>query len=372
MPVPLFDITRQHAAIGAELERAALDVLRSGRYILGPEVEALEQELGDYLGARHVVGMSSGTDALLAALMVFGVGPGDEVLMPVYSFFATAGVAARLGARPVFVDIEPTWCNIDPVQVEKALEEHPNLKAAIVVHLYGAGAAMDELRPLLEARGIPLIEDAAQAIGTRIGGAMAGTLGTVGCFSAFPTKNLGACGDAGFAVTNDAALADELRRCRNHGQTDAYRHTFVGGNFRIDALQAALLRVRLRHLEKLTDARRANAERYRALFADAGLDVRLPEDVDRHAYHQFVVHLRAEQRDAVRAALTARGVGCAVYYPLPLHLQPCFSRFGGREGDFPVAERAARTNLALPIFPELRDDEAREVVAAFADALDSA
>lgn len=371
MPVPLFDLTRQYAELGPELEAAALAVLRSGRYVLGSEVEALERELGEYLGVKHVIGMSSGTDALLAALMVLGVGPGDEVLVPVYSFFATAGVVARLGARPVFVDIEPTWQNLDVEHTARVLETHPRIKAAIVVHLYGAGADMAALRPLFAARGIPLIEDAAQAIGTRIDGAYAGTLGAIGCFSTFPTKNLGGCGDGGFATTDDDELAAQLRCCRNHGQTDLYRHTFVGGCFRLDAMQAALLRVKLRHVERFNEARRANAARYRTLFAEHRLDaIRLPADIpDRHVYHQFVTHLPAVRRDEVRAQLAERGIGSSVYYPLTLRQQPCFAYLHTSDDDFPVATEAARTNLALPIFPELRDDELRAVVAALARAL---
>lgn len=372
MAVPLLDLTRNDPKLQQEIEAAALAVLRSGRFILGPEVEGLEHELATYLGARHVIALSSGTDALLVALMGLGVGPGDEVAVPVYSFFATAGAVSRLGARPVFVDIEPAWKNIDPAALARALERHKKVKAVIPVHLFGAPADMAGLRKVLEPRGIPMIEDAAQAIGTRTEGRMAGTFGLAGAFSTFPSKNLGGPGDGGFLSTNDADFAHRIRQLRNHGQSNAYRHERIGGNFRMDALQAAILRVKLRHLEEFTNRRRENANRYRMLFANAGLgeDVAVPQDVgDRHTYHQFVLHLAPEQRDAVRAALTQQGIGCAVYYPLPFHLQPCWQGLGYREGDFPVAEAAAKSNLALPIYPELRGDEQRAVVSALADAL---
>ena len=372
MPVvPLLDLTREYQELGAELEDAALRVLRSGRYIMGQEVDALEGELAGYLGVNRVVGLSSGTDALLAALMALHVGPGDKVLLPVYSFFATAGVVARLGATPVFVDIEPDYCNLDPDRLREALENHEQIAAAIVVHLYGAAADIQAIGPLLAERGIPMIEDAAQAIGTRTGGAMVGGMGTCGCFSTFPSKNLGGIGDGGFLSTDDEDFADRIRLLRNHGQAEAYRHVEIGGNFRLDALQAACLRVKLRHLEPHTEARRANAERYRELVHTHGLEdwIRLPTHVeDRHTYHQYVVHLPAADRDRVQDSLIHRSIGCAVYYPLPLHDHPCFAQLGYRKGDFPVAEEAAATNLALPIFPYLRAEESEEVVKALAEA----
>lgn len=369
MAVPLLDLTRQYATIQSEVEAVTLDVLRSGRYVLGPEVEALEQELADYLGAAHVIGLSSGTDALLAALMANGVGEGDQVLLPVYSFFATAGTVARLGARPVFVDIEPTHANASLDALAAALASGHNVKAAIFVHLYGSAEGVEPATRLLADAGVPLIEDAAQAIGTRVGGVFAGTVGQCGCFSTFPTKNLGGAGDGGFLSTDDDELASTIRRLRNHGQVDAYRHASVGGNFRLDAMQAAILRVKLRHLESWTERRRINADTYRELFASklGGSDIELPTDViDRHTYHQFVIHMDAARRDGVLASLRERDIGCSVYYPLPFHLQPCFEPLGYGEGDFPVAEQKSRTNLALPIFPELRRDELEEVVDAIA------
>lgn len=339
--------------------------------MLGPEVEALERELAEYLGARDVVGLSSGTDALLVALMALGVGPGDKVVLPVYSFFATAGVVVRLGAIPVFVDIEPGHCNMDPDHLRKVLLRHERVAAAVVVHLYGAAADMDAIAPLLSERGIPMIEDAAQAIGTQIAGKMVGTAGLCGCYSTFPSKNLGGVGEGGFLSTDDGTFAERIRLLRNHGQTEAYWHTAVGGNFRLHALQAACLRVKLRHLESFTAARRANAQRYRELFCSRGLDgwLRLPTDIeDRHAYHQYVVHMPAADRNRVKESLDRRGVGCAVYYPHPLHVHPCFTELGHGAGDFPMAEAAAKTNLALPVFPELEPGEAEEVADALAEA----
>lgn len=374
MTVPLLDLTRQYTEIQAEMEAAALGVLRSCRYILGPEVEGLERELAAYLGCRHVVALSSGTDALLAAMMAHGIGPGDEVAMPVYSFFATAGAVARTGAKPVFVDIEPRFCNIDPAALERVLRERPRVKAVMIVHLYGAPADLEAIGAITRRHGVALFEDAAQAIGTRYQGRPVGAFGLAAGWSTFPSKNLGGCGDGGFLSTDDDAFAERVRRLRNHGQSELYRHEVVGGNFRMDALQAALLRVKLRHLERYTERRRANAALYAKLFREAGLgDVRLPEDVpDRHTYHQYVVHLPQGRRDAVREQLQAKGIGCAVYYPLAFHQQPCFQSLGYRPGDFPVAERAALDNLALPIFPALRPEEIAEVVGAVRAALQPA
>ena len=369
MAVPLLELTRQYQQIQDEVEAAALGVLRSGRYILGSEVEALEQELCEYTGAKHVVGLSSGTDALLAALMALGIGPGDRVAVPVYSFFATAAEVSRLGARPVFVDIEPTWGNMSVEALRRALDADGDIAAVIFVHLYGAGQGIEAVAALAAERGIPLVEDTAQAIGTRSNGAHAGTTGICGCFSTFPSKNLGAAGDGGFLTTNDGEFAEKIRYCRNHGQTDAYRHAFVGGNFRLDALQAAILRVKLRHLEDWTGKRRHNASRYRELLVDVPLT--LPTDIDRHSYHQFVIHTEPGARDPLLSALRGRDIGCAVYYPLPFHSQPCFAELGYRDGEFPVAERAAATNLALPVFPELRGDELEQVVTEIHAAMDS-
>ncbi|MHC5063046.1 MAG: DegT/DnrJ/EryC1/StrS family aminotransferase [Planctomycetota bacterium] len=370
MPIPLLDLTRVDADFERDLEEAVLGVLRSGRYILGPEVDALEAELVEYIGAKHVIGLSSGTDALLAALMALDIGPGDAVAVPVYTFFATAGTVTRLGARPVFVDVEPVYKCMDPAKLEEALAKNPDIKAVMPVHLYGAGADMDAIMSLAAAKGLPVVEDAAQAIGTKIKGRSAGTMGIAGCFSTFPSKNLGGIGDGGFLSCMDDAFATKIRQMRNHGQTGSYEHAFVGGNFRIDALQAAGLRVKLRRIEKMTEARRANAARYRELFAAKGLaEVEVPADQDRHCYHQYLIHLPREKRDAVRSALQEQQIGCAVYYPIPLHLQPCYAELGHATGEFPVAEDAALRNLALPIYPELRPDEQDQVVDAIAAAL---
>ena len=371
MAVPLLDLTRQYRALQNDIEGAALRSLRSGRYILGPENAGLEQEISKYVGVGHTLAISSGTDALLAALMALGIGPGDAVALPVYTFFASAGVVARLGATPVFVDVEPRFLTLDPRALEVALGKHKNIKAVMVVHLYGAASDMAALQKITKPLGIPLIEDACQAIGTRVGTQMAGAIGLCGAFSTFPSKNLGGPGDGGFLTTNDAAFATRCKQLRNHGQSDTYKHDRVGGNFRLDELQCAVLRVKLQHLDAFNDKRRANATRYRGLAVEKGLGdrVRLPEDQPGHTYHQYVTHLQGVDRDSVRKKLTDAGIGCAVYYPIPLHEQPCFASLGYKKGQFPVAEQAARTNLALPIFPELTEAEAVEVFDALAVAV---
>ncbi len=363
--VPLLDLRAQYASIREDVEEAVRRVIESQYFILGPEVEALERELADYVGCDHAVGVSSGTDALLVALMALGVGPGDEVVTTPFTFFATAGVVARLGARTVFADIEPNSFNIDPAAIEVALS--PRTRAIVPVHLFGRVADMHAVERIARAASVPVVEDAAQAIGAvDERGRQAGTIGDIGCFSFFPSKNLGAFGDAGMVTTSDGALDDLLRRLRVHGMEPKYYHGSVGGNFRLDALQAAVLRVKLRHLDAWHDARRRNASRYRTLFDEAGLleHVRLPDDVPGHIYNQFVIRVHA--RDALRSHLQATGIGTEIYYPLPLHLQECFAGLGYREGDFPHSERAAREVLALPIFPELSDDDLQHVVAAVA------
>lgn len=365
MPVPFLDLQRQYAAVGDDIEAALLRVARSVRYIGGPEVEALEGEVGERFGV-HAVGVSSGTDALLVALMALGVGPGDEVVTTPYTFFATAGAVVRLGARPVFVDIDPETCNLDPGRAVAAMTDRT--KAVLPVHLYGQCAELEPILNACAARGVPVVEDAAQAIGATWNDRPAGSVGTAGAFSFFPAKNLGALGDAGMAVTTDAALAARMRILRTHGAEPKYYHAVVGGNFRLDPLQAAPLRVKLAHLDEWTERRRANAERYRRLFAERGVPadaVRLPvERTGRHVWNQFVLHCR--DRDALRAHLAERGVGSAIYYPLPLHLQECFADLGHREGDFPHAERAARETLAIPVYPELTEAEQEEVADAVA------
>jgi dTDP-4-amino-4,6-dideoxygalactose transaminase len=360
MKVPLLDLQAQYATIRDEV-RAAIDrVCDSQHFILGPEVTALESEIASYHDARFAIGVSSGTDALLLALMAAGVGPGDEVLTSTYSFFATAGTIARLGARPVFVDIEKASFNLDPARLASLVT--PRTKAIVPVHLFGRCCDMDAVSAVARAHGLAVIEDAAQAIGAVDDrGRIAGTVGTVGCFSFFPTKNLGGFGDGGLVLTNDAELAERMRVLRVHGSKPKYHHALVGGNFRLDAIQAAVLRVKLKFLASWTKARRDNAEQYRKLVQEYGLDsIVLPEDRPGHIYNQFVI--RCHQRDRLQRFLGERGVGTEVYYPVPLHLQPCFNGLGYREGDLPEAEAAARESLALPIYPELGEAAQRYVV----------
>jgi dTDP-4-amino-4,6-dideoxygalactose transaminase len=363
--VPLLDLTLQYAGIRAEI-RAAIDrVCDAQHFILGAEVAALESELAAYCQTRFAVGVSSGTDALLAAFMALDVGPGDEVVVPAYSFFATAGTAVRLGARPVFVDIDPESFNLDAATLPDAITSRT--RAVVPVHLFGRCADMAAIQRAAAVRDVAVVEDAAQAIGGRdASGRPAGAMGAMGCLSFYPTKNLGAFGDAGLVLTSDGDLDHRLRMLRVHGETARYEHAAVGGNFRLDALQAAVLRVKLAHLPGWNRARGANADRYRRLFAEAGVEetVRRPVHVDGHAYHQFVVLV--EDRDALRAFLQERGIGTAIYYPIPLHLQPCFRDLGHKPGDFPAAEAAARHSLALPIYPELTEAQQQYVVDTIA------
>ncbi len=361
LQVPLVDLKAQYVSIQSEI-RAAIDrVCESQHFILGPEVSALEEELAQVCGARFAIGVSSGTDALLVALMALEVGPGDEVVTTPYSFFATAGVVARLGARPVFVDINPNTFNIDPTAIPAKL--NARTKAIIPVHLYGQCVDLTQLLSLAQERNIPIIEDAAQAIrATDTHGNQAGTTGAMGCFSFFPSKNLGAFGDAGMVVTSDEKLADSLRSLRVHGGKPKYYHPVIGGNFRLDALQAAVLRVKLPYLEAWTAKRRENAARYRNLITRADLLdwITLPQDSAGHIYNQF--NIRVPHRDQLRDFLNERGVGTEIYYPLPLHLQECFQQLNYRPGDFPHAEAAAQESLALPIYPELTEEQQRYVV----------
>ncbi|HJR58786.1 MAG TPA: DegT/DnrJ/EryC1/StrS family aminotransferase [Vicinamibacterales bacterium] len=369
MRVPLLDLEAQYRPLRDELLAAVTRVCDSQRFILGPEVDALERELERAIGVSHAISMSSGTDAILATFMALGIGPGDEVITPTYSFFATAGCVARIGATPKLVDIDPATFNVDPESVRAAIT--PRTKAILPVHLYGQMADMGRLLAIAAERGIPVIEDACQAIGAEQRGRQAGTIGAAGCFSFFPSKNLGAFGDAGMVTTNDAALAHELRLLRNHGAEPKYFHKRIGGNFRLDALQAAVLRVKLPHLQRWTEARRANARRYAELFATAGLltTVGLPQEPaeGRHIFNQYVV--RVPDRDRVRAILTEHGIGTEIYYPVPFHLQECFASLGHTRGDFPHAERAADDTLALPIYGELTLEQQQAVVSALADAL---
>ncbi len=365
MAVPLLDLKAQYAPLRTDILEAITRVCDSQYFVMGPEVEGLERELGDMLGAAHAIGVSSGTDALLVAMMALGIGPGDEVITPTYSFFATAGCVTRLGATPVFVDIDPVTFNMDPAAVAAAIT--PRTKAIIPVHLYGLVADMDAIGSIAARAGIPVIEDAAQAIGARRGDRQAGQFGLVGCLSFFPSKNLGAFGDGGLVVTQDAAFANELKLLRNHGAHPKYFHSKIGGNFRLDALQAAVLRVKAPHLASWTDARRRNADRYRALFAAAGLEstITLPIEPSGcfHIYNQFVI--RGPHRDALRDFLAARHIGTEIYYPVPFHRQECFAGIA-RTDAFPHADAAASTSLALPIYGELTAAQLQEVVDAIA------
>ncbi|MCS7010532.1 MAG: DegT/DnrJ/EryC1/StrS family aminotransferase [Anaerolineales bacterium] len=367
MQTPLLDLKAQYAALRDEIRAAIERVVESQQFILGPEVETLEEEVATYSHCRYGVGVSSGTDALLVSLMAIGLQPGDEVITTPYTFFATAGSIARLGARPVFVDIDPQSYNLDPAQIEAAITSRT--RAIMPVHLFGQMADMDPILAVAERHGLYVIEDAAQAIGAEYKGRRAGSLGHLGCFSFFPSKNLGGFGDGGMVVTNDPDLADKVRLLRGHGARPKYYHKVVGGNFRLDALQAAVLRVKLKHLDEWTAARQRNAERYRRLFTTAGVDVGLPCDVGygRHVYNQFVI--RSKRRDALMAHLKAHGVGCEIYYPVPLHLQECFADLGCKVGDFPASEQAAQETLALPIYPELSEAQQETVVRIVAEAL---
>jgi dTDP-4-amino-4,6-dideoxygalactose transaminase len=363
--VPLLDLQAQYGPLRDELLAAITRVCDSQRFILGPEVEALEHALAETIGVADAIGVSSGTDALLVAMMALDIGAGDEVITSTYSFFATAGCIARLGAVPRLVDIDPATYNLDPGAVRAAIT--PRTKAIIPVHLYGLCADMDPLLDAAAAANVPVIEDACQAIGATYRGRTAGAIGTAACFSFFPSKNLGAFGDAGLVTTTDAALGARIRLLRNHGAAERYYHQTIGGNFRIDALQAAILRVKLPHLPRWTAMRRANAARYRDLFAAADVVVPVEPPDCLHIYNQFVV--RVPERDRVRAILTGRGIGTEIYYPVPFHLQECFAGLGHRRGDFPVAEAAARSSLALPIYGELLPSQQEAVAAAVIDAV---
>jgi len=362
MHVPLLDLKTQYRPIRAEIMAALESACDDQAFILGARVADLEKDIQRYIGASHAVGVASGSDALLLALMACGVGYGDEVVTVPYTFFATAGSISRLGAKPVFVDIKPETFNIDPALLESAIT--PRTKVILPVHLYGQCAEMEPILQLAAQRKVPVIEDAAQAIGATWRGRKAGVLGQAGCFSFFPSKNLGGFGDGGMITTNDQALADRVRMLRVHGSRVKYVHEAIGINSRLDALQAAVLRVKLKYLEEWTKRRQRNAARYESLFKDADLlnHVTLPMVTaeNRHVYNQYVI--RAARRDQLRAFLQEQGVGTEIYYPMPLHLQVCYQDLGYRQGTFPQAERAAEESLALPIFAELTADQQAYVV----------
>ncbi len=356
--VPLLDLKAQYVTIKDEITEALEGVFETQRYIMGPEVEALEAEVAEYSGCKFGVGVSSGTDALLLSLMGLDLEPGDEVITTPFTFFATAGCISRLCAKPVFVDIEPGSSNLDAAQVERAVTD--KTKAIIPVHLFGQCAEMDPILEVAKKHDLAVVEDAAQAIGSEYRSRRAGSMGTVGCFSFFPSKNLGACGDGGMITTNDEKLAARLKILRNHGAQPKYYHKLVGGNFRLDAMQAAILRVKLRHLDDWTRARQANAAKYRELFADCDAVTCPPELPERrHIYNQF--SLRVPRRDEVFAHLKSKNVGCEVYYPVPLHVQDCFAELGYQPGDLPESEKAAAEVLSVPIYPELTEDQQKLV-----------
>ena len=367
MNVPLLDLQAQYRPLRDEILAAVTRVCDSQRFIMGPEIDALESELSRQIGVTHAIAVSSGTDAVLLALMALDIKAGDEVVTTTYSFFATAAAVERVGARPVLVDIDPATFNIDAAQAAAAIT--PRTKAIIPVHLFGLSADLDPIMDGANRAGIPVVEDAAQAIGSTYKSRPAGAIGALGCFSFFPSKNLGAFGDAGLLTTNDDRLAKRARLLRTHGMEPKYYHHLVGANFRMDAIQAAVLRVKAPHLGAWTEGRRANAARYRTLFAAAGLDgvVSLPvEPPDRrHIFNQFVI--RTPERDALKRHLDERGVGNEIYYPVPFHLQPCFAHLGHRRGDFPHAERAAAESLAIPVYGELTHDQQEFVVSAVAE-----
>jgi dTDP-4-amino-4,6-dideoxygalactose transaminase len=371
MKVPLLDLHAQNRPLRDEILAAIERVVDSQHFILGPEVAALEQELAKLLGIEHVVTVSSGTDALLLALMTLGIQAGDEVITSTYSFFATAGGVVRLGARPVFVDIDPTTFNLDVEATRAAIT--PRTRAILPVHLFGLSADLDPILATAEEAGIPVVEDAAQAIGATYKSRPVGGIGAVGCFSFYPSKNLGAFGDAGLLTTNDAALAKRARVLRTHGMEPKYFHELVGGNFRMDALQAAVLRVKAPHLERWTEARRCNARRYDRMFHEAGLtdQVCLPvESADAcHIFNQYVI--RVPERDALKRHLDKNGIGSEIYYPVPLHLQKCFANLGYNAGDFPNAERAALDSLAIPIYSEITSEQQQAVVDQIASFLET-
>ena len=373
--VPLLDLSRQYDAIREEVLAAIERVLASQQFILGAEVEALEREVAAFTGARAAVGCASGTDALWLALLAVGVQPGDTVITTAFSFFASASAIVRAGARPAMLDIDPQTFNLDPKLVEACLHSSgaPNVRALLPVHLYGQCADMDALQQIAEEFRIPIVEDAAQAIGASWRDRRAGSLGVAAAFSFYPTKNLSAYGDAGLVTTTNPEFADHMRRLRNHGSPRRYYHDEFGWNSRLDAIQAAVLRVKLRHIEKWNGQRRERAAAYDQLFAKAGLGtlnsspIRLPYTSSKayHVFHQYVI--RARRRDELRKFLAERKVGTEIYYPMPLHLQSCFAYLGYGAGDLPESERAASEVLALPMFPELTEEEQQCVVESIAD-----
>ena len=370
MQVPLLDLRAQYAPLKPAIISAIDEICDSQRFILGPKVEAFEQEMAAYCRTAGAVGVSSGSDALIIALMAEGIGRGDEVITSPFTFFATVGAIVRVGATPVFADIDPETFNIDPTAVERKITAHT--KAIIPVHLFGQAADMDPIMELANKHGLIVIEDACQAIGAEYKGRRVGSIGTYGAFSFFPSKNLGCFGDGGAVSCNDPERVKKLKIFRNHGQSSTYFHEYVGGNFRIDALQAAILSIKLKQLDSWSEARQHNAADYRQRFAAAGLAsvVKLPQEASypvRHIYNQFCIRVSGGRRDALKQFLAEREVGCAVYYPLSLHLQPCFKQLGGKAGDYPVSERITQEIMALPIYGETTVEQRQYVVDTIAE-----
>ncbi len=365
MNVPLLDLIAQHNTIRDEVMEAVNGVFERQQFIMGAEVESFEREAATYLSAKHAIGCASGSDALLLALMALDIKPGDEVITTAYTFFATTSAITRLGAKPIYVDIDPDDFNIDTRLIEAAIT--PRTRAIMPIHLYGQCAGMDEILDIARRHNLAVVEDAAQAIGAQYRGRRAGTIGEIGCFSFFPSKNLGGAGDGGLMTAEDDALAERLRILRVHGMEPKYYHQVVGINSRLDALQAAVLRVKLRHLDQWTEGRIANAARYQTLFAEAGLAEVRPPFVHtdcRHIFHQYTI--RCSRRDDLRAHLLKSGIGCEVYYPVPLHMQECFEFLGYRKGELPETEKAALECLSLPIYAELTEQQQRYVVDTIA------
>lgn len=360
MRVPLLDLAAQAKSVESDVKQAVLSVLDSQRYVLGPEVEALEREVAAFCGTAHGVAVRNGSDALVMTLMALGIGVGDEVIVPAFTFFATAGSVARVGARPVFVDVLPDTYNIDPDAVASAVTSKS--KAIIPVHLYGQCADMDRIVTVAKRHDLAVIEDAAQAIGARRNDRGVGSYGTAATLSFYPTKNLSAVGEGGMILTNDGELAAKLRCFRNHGQTGTYEHAWIGGNFRLDGIQGAALRVKLRHLPEWNEGRRRHADRYDRELAGAGVVTPVAEACSHHVYHQYTI--RSPRRDALREHLKTAEIDTGVYYPLPLHLQPCFAYLGYRRGAMPVAEKAAQEVLSLPIYPEMSREQQGHVIEA--------
>jgi dTDP-4-amino-4,6-dideoxygalactose transaminase len=356
--VPLLDLQAQHKYIREEVLAEIVRVVDSQKFILGEDVKKLEDEIATYCGTKYAIGCASGSDALILALMALGIGPGDEVLTTPYTFFATAGAISRVGAVPVFVDVDKDTFNLDVELVKQVLAAHTKIRAMIPVHLFGGCADMDPIMEMAAERGIPVIEDAAQSIGSEYKGRRAGSIGQIGCFSFFPSKNLGGYGDGGVITTSDAGLAERLAALRVHGGKKKYYHEWIGMNSRLDALQAAVLRVKLRYLDRWSEGRQQNADRYRARFAKTGVPVaplKTEAYQTRHIYNQFVIC--GERRDALQAHLKEQGIGTEVYYPIPLHLQPCYAFLGHKRGDFPVSERLAAESLALPVHSEMAAED---------------